>query len=382
MEDTKVNTLTEPILIHGNETHSDYAYAFSVFKDSSYLLGALAAAFSIKQTNSPNDVILMVTDIPNDMISIAKAIFDRIYSVPYLSIHDKPLRTEKQRERYGSWMSVACTKWNCLALIDYKKIMFVDADKIILTNIDYLFKLQTPAGTFSSPQAKGYCKTGGMHNPYLKLREGDTVPYRMIVEGLDGSNGASFTVIGTMLIITPSLDHYCKFKSMLNLYSKNKPFGYGTCNSSIDEQALVHFYSMHLPRIAKEKIEWTYISQQHQWICWKPEWLRNEEFPPTVIHYFGLKAWKLNRRDWPDLQPWWEIVKFMLEKTKWTDVERECLETLYRKDQLQLKDLEGCFYCKLFNSKDCSTHRFIGSDAKIGCKLWNSQRNSYLKDSP
>jgi hypothetical protein len=368
MDDIKTSTLSGPILIHGKGKISDYAYVLSVFKDSSYLLGALAAAFSIKQTGSPNDVVLMVTDIPNDMISLAKQVFDKIYSVPYIKVNDRPLRTEKQRERYGSWMSVACTKWNCLALVEYKKVMFVDADKIILTNVDHLFELPTPAGTFSSPQAKGYCKNGGMYNPYLKLREGDTVSDSMISDGLDGSKGSSFTVIGTMLILTPSADHYAKFKSMLESY-KNKPFGYGNCNSSIDEQAIVHFHSRHL-----SGMKWTYISQKHQWICWKPEWLRDEERKNTVIHYFNLKAWKLNRSEWPDLQPWWTMVKLMLEKTKWNGEERERLEILYRKDQLEMKDLEGCFYCKLFSSRSSSDHSFMRADGSIGCGTWNSQK--------
>jgi len=374
MEDIKVAvSIDSPVLIHGERKASAYAYVFSVFKDSSYLLGALAAAFSIKQTNSPNDVVLMITDIPENMIDLAKPVFDRIYSVPYLQIDAKPLRTEKQRERYSSWMNVACTKWNCLALVDYKKIMFVDADKIVLANVDSLFKLQTPAGCFSSPQARGYCKNGGMYNPYLKLRGGDQVKYSMISDGLDGSNGASFTVIGTMLIMAPSADHYREFKSMLGLYSKNKPFGYGNCNSSIDEQAIVHFYSRHLLTATKETIDWTYVSQQHQWICWRPEWLRGGEFPPTVIHYFGLKAWKLNRTDWLDLQPWWAIVKVMLERTKWNDKEKTSLEELYRKDQLEMKGPDGCFYCKLF-AKCHADHAFMGVDGSLKCPLWKSQK--------
>lgn len=377
MEDIKTADCTNgPALLFGNKKVSAHAYVFSVFKDSSYLLGALAAAFSIKQTNSQNDVVLMVTEVPEDMISIAKAVFDRIYSVPYLQVEARPLRTEKQRARYESWMNIACTKWNCLALTDYKTVMFVDADKIILSNLDHLFNLPTPAGTFSSPQAKGYCKNGGMYNPYLRLREGDRVHYNAIAEGLDGCRGTSFTAIGTMLTLTPSASDYSEFKSMLQLYSKEKPFGYPTCNSSIDEQAIVHFYSRHLSVKTEKNIDWTYISQQHQWICWKPEWLRKGEFPPTVIHYFGLKAWKMDRADWLDLQPWWAIVKLMLQTAGWDEQTRKQLEELYRKDQLEMRGPTGCFYCKLLAFHHHTTHAFMAADGKIECPLWNEQKKS------
>lgn len=36
-------------------------------------------------------------------------------------------------------------------LTDYEKVLFVDADKIVLSNCDSLFDLRAPAGTFSSP---------------------------------------------------------------------------------------------------------------------------------------------------------------------------------------------------------------------------------------
>lgn len=100
---------------------------------------------------------------------------------------------------YSTWVDVSFTKWNALSLTDYDKVMFVDADKIALSNIDELFTLPAPAGTFSSPWSYPFAKEGSpfahsppyssrfvsltaqaMWNPYLSLCHGDQVPAKAI----------------------------------------------------------------------------------------------------------------------------------------------------------------------------------------------------------
>jgi len=348
------------------EKTSQYAYVFSVFKNSKYLLAALAAAWSLRRTDTRENIVLMVTDIPDDMIELAKRVFDRIYSVPYLRVHCKPLRTEKQRKRYESWMNVSCTKWNCLALTEYEKIIYLDADTLILRNIDELFQLSTPAGTFSSPQARGYALKGGMNNPYLSLREGNTVKSEIVEEGLVGRNGASFTVIGTSVVLSPNATHFSELLSMLAKYDESNLFGYPSCNSGIDEQVLAHFYNYHLPSVTEQSFTWTYISQNTGWIPWHPEWLRKDEWPPRVIHYFGQKFWEMKREDWLDLEPLWTTIQNLINN--FPESKKKKLTALYG---LTEKQISGCFYCKLTTS-NWKKHQFM-TETDVICPNYQSQ---------
>lgn len=345
-----------------------YAYVFSAFKNSQYLLAALAAAWSLRRTKTREDIVLLVTDISEEMIEFGKYAFDRIYSVPYLNLFCKPLRTEKQRKRYESWMDVSCTKWNCLNLVEYEKIIYLDADTLILRNIDNLFQLSAPAGTFSSPQAKGYSSKGGMHNPYLSLREGDLVKPEMIEEGLSGKNGSSFTVIGTSVVLCPNEKRYSELLNMLANYSKSDPFGYSSCNSGIDEQVLAHFYSRFLPQETQQNFPWTYVSQKSGWIPWHPEWLREDEWPPSVIHYCGQKFWEMKREDWLDLEPLWITIQSLINHVPKN--EREKLAGLYKLTEQM--NIPGCFYCKSIKHKNWTSHEFM-TESEIICPKYQEQ---------
>lgn len=361
------NTRLPNLLWKKREIPSKYAYVVSVFKDEKYLLGALVVAWSMKMAGSNADIILLATDVSEELIELAKCVFDRIYEVSYLRVSCHQLRTDKQRSRYSNWMDISCSKWNCLALVEYNKIIFLDSDLLILQSLDNLFKLSTPAGTFSSPQAKGYCENGGMYNPYLLLKEGDLVNEKMIAEGLDGTRGSSFTVIGTSLVLSPNIEHWNKFITMLDTYRSNNLFGYKNCNSGIDEQALVHFYSRHL---SDEKIQWTHVSQRSGWIPWKPKWIMNNEYPPSVIHYFGKKPWLMERGEWIDLEPWYDAVKTMIDKWPKED-DKKKLQMFYGNAKLEKKNLSGCFYCKLFGiNKKCS---MFSQNGIIVCETYQTQ---------
>jgi hypothetical protein len=355
---------TFKLLFGSVERTSPYAFVLVVFKDPDYLLGAMACAFSLKQTNTKSDLVLLVTpDIPRERLELSAGLFHAIYEVPYLSLVTGKLRTERQREIYDSWKSVACTKWNCLGLSQYAKVVLVDADKIVLKNVDHLFTLTAPAGTFSLPKAEGYADRGkGIPNPYLRLRHGDVVEPGMIKAGLTGfGKGSSFVVIGTMILLEPSQESYRRFIGMLSCFPPEKPFGYPNCNNMVDEQAIVHFYG---------ESPWTYISQQHNFVNWNKNWLRRGEFPPTVFHYFSTKPWVLARREWLDLEIWWGVVGRMIAAGGFTAEQTATLKKLYREDQLSLEPAKGCPYCKIFGKTEWEGHQFMTVDKGIICPVY------------
>jgi hypothetical protein len=190
----------------------------------------------------------MVTeDVGEEGKAQLATVFDRVIDIDYLSTRARKLRTQKQQEKYHEWVDAgdflhsfihffyfpACTKWNCLKLVEYEKVLLVDADKIVLSNCDEIFQLPAPAGTFSSPWAKPFAKgVHGIHNPYRKdprrpavldnlLEHGDQVALELTSIGLDGTPGPrgqwqpSFVLIGTFVLLQPDMHMFRTLQDIL-----------------------------------------------------------------------------------------------------------------------------------------------------------------------
>lgn len=359
------------------DTQLTNAYIFLVMKDEKYALGAMTAAFSLRLTKPKYPIVCMVTNDIKNILPQLKKVFDVVVVVPYLETVTNSLRTHKQNTMYANWKDISFTKWNCLNL-DYNKVLFLDADKIILENMDHLFELNTPAGTFSSPHSEVYLGNGtsGIKDPYYPIKHGEYVTDQMINIGLFGERGkSSFTVIGTSILLSPNKRHYDSLVTMLSKYSHSKPFGL-SCYSMTDEQSIVFFYKEYLPKTLNQHFKWTYISQKYNWISWRYKWLRKtknyNEFPPSLIHYFGIKPWILERNDWLDLEVWWTIVKHMIITVFNNDKD---IQELYRPEQLLKIEQPGCFYCKIANISDWNNHQFINKECSIVCPLYIKQKS-------
>lgn len=333
------------------DSSSKNAYVLSVFKNPRYMLGAIVTAYSIKYTDTKHNIVLMITeDIISSWVQLAQKIFDEIVVVPYLQAYTINMRTQKQQVMYQSWKNVSFTKWNCLGLNHYEKVLFIDSDKVILENIDHLFNLSAPAGTFSSPFAQGYSKgRGGIPNPYRYIVHGEKIDQKIVDKSMENS----FVVIGTCILLQPDMEKYNNIAKHLQSYTEENPFGFLNCNSMTDEQF-----------ICTIERDWTYISQKYNWIMWHPQWLRRNEFPPAVIHYFSTKPWDMKRDEWPDLQIWWDFAIQMIQNVYSND---EDVIKLYREDEYKKVDF-GCPYCKILNQTS-NTHRFI-KEGKITCPLY------------
>lgn len=339
-------------------SNSDNAYVYCIFGDARYIMGALTCAHSLKKTGTKFDIVCMITDDINtrENIQILETVFDSIVEIPLLTMFTKDMRTKRQMELYSSWKNMGCTKWNCLGLVKYKKVMIVDADKIILECPDELFNLSAPAGTFSSPYAENFGnKRGGMFNPYKGLNHGDTVAREMIDIGLNGMDfkkftKSSFVLIGTMVLLEPSKDHYAQFIDMIHTYDAKNPFGYPNCNSMMDEQILVHFYR------SRERIKWSFIHQKWNWVVWTKNWLDYKKEHPAVLHYFGVKPWNMSPAEWLDLNVWWKFASNMVDDLIVSNPGNDVcdkIKTMYHRDEAPKN---GCFYCKLYGLK--SDHNF------------------------
>jgi lipopolysaccharide biosynthesis glycosyltransferase len=277
------------------EKNSEYAYVCLVMKGDTYVPGAIVVAHSIRKTKTKNDIVCMIThDVSAKCVKQLNIVFDSVIQVEYITADTKTLRNKKIESIYGSWKSVAYTKWNLLNMTQYKKVMFMDADLVIIENIDSLFELQTPAGTFSLSQAKPFTKKG-IYNPYKSIRHGHIVNKKEIEKGFN-----TFLCIGTTLILTPDAEH---FKKYIKMVQSMEPFGFEHCINGPDEQSIVWFYYKILD------MPWIHISQAYNMIPWKqsiwmPQGLNDKVY---VLHYVSKeKPWQIDRDVWEDLSLWWK----------------------------------------------------------------------------
>jgi lipopolysaccharide biosynthesis glycosyltransferase len=271
-----------------NKYDSKQAYVYCIFGGDSYVPGVIASIASILEAKTTREIVVMVTDVSDKSIKQLKTI-SRVVVVPYLRFKSKKLKMEKQRDIY-TWIDSSYTKWNCLNL-DYDKIVFIDADTIVLKSLDHLFDLQAPAATWSSPWANKYksdkylkkeekeCESTNFNIEHSKTKTGEIISMQD-VDRTVRNNGNSF--IASLLVLEPSKEHY---NSLVKLCSEKAHLGFNMdVYNGCDEQALTYFYRFVVPK------NWTHIHQKYNFIIHKNEWLEGET--PEMLHYYNnTKPW-------------------------------------------------------------------------------------------
>ena len=274
-----------------------YAYVCLIFGSDSYLPGALTLNQSIIDSGSKYDRVCMYTDdIGESAIERLRNVFTKIVKVDYIEIKTIPLKTLKQ-ENYYPWIGKSFTKWNCLQLTEYKKVLFCDCDFIFTTNCDELFNLSAPAATFSSPWAECYNKDRtNLRNPYMvagkEPAHGDKINSKTILTSLNNS----FVGYGSLVLLRPSENHFNLLKCWL---IKSQPYGHMGV-SGFDEQSIAEFYIKEMGR------KWTNIHQRFNFCPRKTAWLEPND-KPRALHFINSNPWDHPRNKWPDIKVWWEI---------------------------------------------------------------------------
>lgn len=281
---------------------SKYAYVVLVMKGDFYIPGALTMGTSLKNTGTQHDIVCMVTgDVSKQAKKTLSLVFDKVVNVDYISEPYLRLNTAKEEAMYHSWMGEALTLYRCLWLFEYEKVCLLDSDVIVLRNMDNIFDLSAPAGSFHSFWLKGH------YDPYPRdLKHGDKVPTECIEHALHMKN--SFVCIGNCLLLPPGKKTADEFISYItDFVSKHHTLGFHNCNSGTNEQAIAHFFATWLG------MSWTHIGTQYQCIPWKYT-ASDPEGSPYLFHYFNIKPWAMDIQEFPDLQVWWASAKAVCDK--------------------------------------------------------------------
>lgn len=126
----------------------NYAYVTLVMLGDSYVPGAVNLAYSLRKLNTKADLVVLVTDdVSEDGKKIMARFYDKIVEVDYIRVPN--WRTQINKETLD-YLSLVFTKFYIFDLVEYKKVLFIDADALVLKYPDHLFTLNTPAGTLLS----------------------------------------------------------------------------------------------------------------------------------------------------------------------------------------------------------------------------------------
>ena len=278
------------------------AWVVLLMNGVSYLPGALVVARTLRDVQTRHALVCMVTqDVPStaraQLRGTAHApLFDEVVEVPLVSHPTRPFRSKKQAELYGGWIDRSFTKWNCLTLTRYARVLLVDADMAFVANCDDLFALPPPAACYSYPWARPYTR-GGVANHYLghgvDLPHGTRIPARQIFRAL---RSGSFVGWGALVLLEPST---AMFEGLLASIRAEAVFGaeYNSV-SGADEVSIAAFYA--------GVGDWTHIHQQYLAIPWKLNWVARAQ--TKALHYHGRNPWDMNPDEWPDdLSVWWGV---------------------------------------------------------------------------
>jgi lipopolysaccharide biosynthesis glycosyltransferase len=156
---------------HGNRM---YAYVTLIMLGDRYIPGAIVLAHTIRRLDSQADLVVLVTpDVSEDGKKIMSQFFDRVILVK--PIHVPNWRTKKQKHRL--YLDYVFTKFHLFNL-NYKKVLMIDADALILKYPDHLFSLDAPAGSLieDKDQFISYDESGN----YILPPDGKIKWYQML----------------------------------------------------------------------------------------------------------------------------------------------------------------------------------------------------------
>jgi len=123
----------------------NYAYVTLVMLGDLYISAAIVLAESLKKLKTQADLVVLVTpDVTNKGKDILKMFFDHVIEISYIPIRN----WRAKQQRFKKYLDYVFTKFHVFNLTQYKKILLIDADAIVLKYPDHLFTLNAPAGCY------------------------------------------------------------------------------------------------------------------------------------------------------------------------------------------------------------------------------------------
>eukprot|EP00897_Mesotaenium_endlicherianum_P001242 jgi/Mesen1/1145/ME001236S00030 len=146
-----------------------YAYATVLHSVEKYVCGAIVLARSIRATGSAHDMVVLVSDeIGEDARAGLRAagwIVRRI---------ERIRNPHAKQDAYNEWNYSKLRLWQ---LVDYAKVLFIDADVLVLRNMDHLFEL---------PEISAVSNDRDRFNSGMMVIEPSGCTFNMLMDRKDG----------------------------------------------------------------------------------------------------------------------------------------------------------------------------------------------------
>jgi glycogenin len=105
--------------------------------NTNYVLGALTLAESLRSVNTTRQLTVLITrEVPDALQQRLREVFDHVELVDVLDSRDTSNLELLKRPELG----VTFTKLHCWRLTQFRKCVFLDADCLVLKNVDELFE--------------------------------------------------------------------------------------------------------------------------------------------------------------------------------------------------------------------------------------------------
>ncbi|XP_020588043.1 UDP-glucuronate:xylan alpha-glucuronosyltransferase 1-like [Phalaenopsis equestris] len=140
------------------------AYATILHSEDEYVCGAIAAAQSIRLTGSTRDLVILVDE------TISSRYKNGLEAAGWKIKKIKRIRNPKAtKDAYNEWNYSKFRLWQ---LTEYDKIIFIDADLLVLRNIDFLFTM---------PEISATGNNGTLFNSGVMVIEPSNCTYNLLM---------------------------------------------------------------------------------------------------------------------------------------------------------------------------------------------------------
>ncbi len=120
-----------------------YAYVCIVMLGDAYIPGAIVLAQSLINCGSKADRVCLVTpDVSEEAKKLLQMFFNKVKVIDYIQVSNWRV----EGHPLIKYLDLVFTKFHIFNLLEYKKIILIDADALVLKYPDHLFTLPAPAG--------------------------------------------------------------------------------------------------------------------------------------------------------------------------------------------------------------------------------------------
>ncbi len=292
-----------------------------------YVVGACINAFVnrvLMKVNNINNVELVI--MCDDYIykrhnGMLKKYFDKLVKIDltYNKMIDEDSRKSESWFKKYSWVIYSLSKWQCLKLTEYNKVLFLDIDVLpIIPKFYDIFNFDTPAFHLHEMNKK-YTEETCINNNKMNNIIDDVNSYD---EYIEKAKESYYSLDGGIVLLRPDIGEYNNYMNFIKEIDKNgiKQM----LKSGIDETTLFYYYS----KYKKEK-EFYRICSDYVDIPWEEG---NKKFDKNrIINSYNflsfIKPWKKAKFiSWSEEHLWRDIYKKMIKTKRFRKLYEESLK--------------------------------------------------------